>query len=444
MKIILCGYHWTGCKALELLLEEGHEVYVYTHETENGIADLEGLCVRKNVMYTMDKITPENLPFFPDVICSIYYRWIIQQEIIDIVKGRIFNLHPSLLPKYRGCSSLTWAMINGEKECGFTYHYIDAGCDTGKIILQERVVIEDFDTQLTLYNRVMFESMKFFLKALDLVINGYPGTEQSGCPTYYKKVCPLGGIITDSMDGETRERFIRAMCYPPYPAAQYNGLQISTLWELQKVLGGNRIVIFGCGGHARSVVNTIHLINRMCTIVLVDEKAADNERIMGCPVIRNYMFCEDDRYIVAVGDNRKRRKIFEALIEKGYRGRIISIITPTAFVGEEVQIGSGIFIAGSAYIGPLVKIGDNSIINTASAIEHEAVIGAHSHIAPNATICGRVVVGNNVLCGAGSTVIDGVKICDNVVIGAGTVVVKDILVPGIYVGTPARLIHKIR
>lgn len=42
MKIILCGYHWTGCKALELLLQEGHDVYVYTHTTQNYIADLEG------------------------------------------------------------------------------------------------------------------------------------------------------------------------------------------------------------------------------------------------------------------------------------------------------------------------------------------------------------------------------------------------------------------
>lgn len=231
MKIILCGYHWTGCKALELLLDEGHEVFVYTHATENGIADLEGLCIRRNVLYTKDKIAAENLPFAPDIICSIYYRWIIKQEIIDIVKGKIFNLHPSLLPKYRGCSSLTWAMINGEKECGFTYHYVDAGCDTGKIILQKKVRIENFDTQLTLYNRVMFESMKFFLTALGLVKDGYPGTEQVGSPTYYKRGCPLNGEITNFMDEEMRERFISAMCYPPYPAAVYQGKEIKTYKE---------------------------------------------------------------------------------------------------------------------------------------------------------------------------------------------------------------------
>lgn len=182
-------------------------------------------------------------------------------------------------------------------------------------------------------------------------------------------------------------------------------------------------------------------MNRLCDIMLVDDNAVENERIMGCPVVRKYTLCEEDSCIVAVGNNDKRRKIFDMLIAKGYGGRMISVIAPSAFVGEEVQVGKGAFIA-DAYIGPLVRIGSNTIINTASVIEHEVVIGEHSHIAPNTTICGRTVVGNNVLCGAGSTVIDGLRICDNVVIGAGAVVVENIEVSGTYVGMPARLVHK--
>ena len=237
MRVILCGYHWTGCKALELLLDEGYEVYVYTHKAENYIADLEGLCIRKQIKYSLDKITVDNLPFVPDMICSVYYRWVIKQDVIDIVKGRIFNLHPALLPKYRGCSSLTWALINGEEECGFTYHYINAGCDTGNIIIQKPIRIEDFDTQLTLYNRVMFESMNYFLEAVHLVQGGYEGKVQEGATSYYKRGCPMEGKITDEMDEQMKERFIRAMCYPPYPAAKYHGQEITTLRELQKILG---------------------------------------------------------------------------------------------------------------------------------------------------------------------------------------------------------------
>ncbi|WP_027216016.1 formyltransferase family protein [Butyrivibrio fibrisolvens] len=236
MKVILCGYHWTGCKALELLLDEGHEVFVYTHKAENCVADLAGLCEKKRIKYSLEKIGINNMPFKPDIICSIYYRFIIDSEVIDYVNGKIFNLHPALLPKYRGCSSLTWAIINGEQKCGYTYHYIDAGCDTGDIILQKEIIIEDFDTQLTLYNRVMFEAMKDFIVVFKHVVANKPGIKQNGESSYYKRGCPFDGIITNEMDDKMKERFIRAMIYPPYPVAQYEGNDIRTFMEYQDLL----------------------------------------------------------------------------------------------------------------------------------------------------------------------------------------------------------------
>ncbi len=220
--------------ALDRLLNMGHEVYVYTHKSENLVADLEGLCLKRGVAYTFNKLSVSNLPFIPDIICSIYYRYIFGKEIIDLVKGKIFNLHPSLLPKYRGCSSLTWAIINGEGECGFTYHYVDEGCDTGNIILQNSIKIEDFDTQLTLYHRVMFKAMDSFDEAFDLVAKGVKGIPQVGKSSYYKRGCPLDGIITDDMDSSFQERMVRAMIYPPYRVARYRGYEIETLKELQE------------------------------------------------------------------------------------------------------------------------------------------------------------------------------------------------------------------
>lgn len=442
MKIILCGYHWTGCKALELLLDEGHEVYVYTHKTENYIADLEGLCIRKQIEYSLDKITAGNLPFVPDMICSIYYRWIIKQDVIDIVKGRIFNLHPALLPKYRGCSSLTWAMINGENKCGFTYHYINAGCDTGNIILQRSIQIEDFDTQLTLYNRVMFESMNCFLEAVHLVQNGYEGKVQEGVTTYYKRGCPLDGKITDEMDEQMKERFIRAMCYPPYPAAQYHGQEIATLRELQKFPGGGyRVILYGCGGHARSMINVFREISTEIDLILVDSRALDGESILGCQVERDYRIDENDGYIIAIGDNQKRRQIYEQM-QSYHIGHCISLISMSANLGIASKIGEGTFIAPEVYIGPQTVIGNNTIINTGSIIEHETVVGDHTHIAPRVTVCGRSRIGNYVFCGAGSTVIDKITICDNVIVGAGAVVKEDILEAGTYVGIPAKRVSQ--
>lgn len=437
MKVILCGYHWTGCKALELLLQEGHDVYVYTHTTQNYIADLEGLCIKRNINYSLNKIEVNNLPFIPDMICSVYYRWIIKPDVIAVVQGRIFNLHPALLPKYRGCSSLTWAMINGENECGFTYHYIDSGCDTGNIILQKTVKIEDFDTQLTLYNRVMFESMKYFLEVIDLVEKGYDGKKQEGIATYYKRECPFDGKINDLMDDEMKERFVRAMCYPPFPAAQYQDREIKTLRELIDTGGGCKVAIFGCGGHARSIINVIHQIYELQEIILVDENVQIGEVILGCNTEQKYDLCDKDAFIVGIGDNDKRKNLYQKLKQKR-KGYCISVVSPNSSIGIDTEIGQGTFVATNTYIGPSVKVGNNTIINTGSIVEHEVTIGDHSHIAPHVTICGRSKIGNNVLCGAGSTVIDKISVCDNVVIGAGAVVIRDIIESGVYVGTPAK------
>ncbi len=234
-KVILCGYHWTGCKALMDLIDQGYEVFVYTHRMENSCPDLVGLCKKMNIPYSLEKISVENMPFFPDMICSIYYRYLIDENVIQKCNGKIFNLHPALLPKYRGCSSLTWAMINGESQCGYTYHYIDVSCDTGAIILQETIDIEPFDTQLTLYQRVMFRSMERFLEVCDMVLRGEKGRPQVGTATYYRRGCPFEGKINPLWDDETIERFIRAMIYPPYKAAEYENHFIYTMEEYKKL-----------------------------------------------------------------------------------------------------------------------------------------------------------------------------------------------------------------
>lgn len=220
MNVILCGYHWTCCKALQLLISMNHNVFVFTHEDPYHIPSLIDFCRKLDVPFSLDNISNAEPPFVPDVVCSIYYRCIIKKHVIESCGEKIFNLHPALLPKYRGCSSVPWAMINGENEVGFTYHYIDEGCDTGDIILQQRLSVEEFDTQETLFMRIMFESMKKFPKVFEHVSRGLQGQKQEGESSYYSQGCPHNGQIDPSWDEAYKERFIRAMIYPPYPVAK--------------------------------------------------------------------------------------------------------------------------------------------------------------------------------------------------------------------------------
>jgi len=445
MKIILCGYHWTGCKALELLISLGHDVYVYTHKAKKMVPDLEGFCIKKQIKYSTEKISISNLPFIPDAICSIYYRYIISKDVIDAVDGKIFNLHPSLLPQYRGCSSLTWAMVNGEEESGFTFHYIDEHCDTGNILIQKVVKIEPFDTQLSLYNRVMFMAMDYFQEALRMVLKGEEGIKQEGEPSYYKRGCPMNGKINPLWSDDAKDRFMRAMFYPPYPAAEYNGKKVLTFRDLEEVALKSKgvVVLIGCGGQARSVLNLVKQISPHLSGIIFDKNAQEGERIFGWPVlvskrIKDIYKNRTVYFEVAIGNNALRKKEYELYVSQGWIP--VALIANTASLGINSKIGYGSYIGEHCHIGPESIIGNNTIVNTGAIVEHETIIGDHCHIAPGAVICGRCKIKNNVMIGAGSTVIDKVSITDNVIVGAGSTVINNIGEAGTYVGTPAKKI----
>jgi len=240
-KIILCGYNWIGCAVLDYLIKEKFEIFVYTHDNPSHINSLKDLCIKKSIPFSLEKCTIDNLPFIPEIICSIYYRYIIDKEIIKLVKGKIFNVHPSLLPAYRGCSSLTWAMINNEKNVGFTYHYITEGIDEGNIILQKKIEIQDWDTQITLYHRIMFEAFKQFANSFKKVCNGFLGYKQNSYAQYYKRGCPYAGQIDLTWDVNQIERFIRAMTYPPLPYAKIGNVEIKSFSEFLRFKAENGI-----------------------------------------------------------------------------------------------------------------------------------------------------------------------------------------------------------
>lgn len=240
MKVVLCGFHWAGCRALELLLERQHDVVVYTHPAPPYVPDLAELCRTAKVPYDLHVISSQSLQFKPDVIASIYYRRVIPPHVLDLADGRAFNLHPSLLPKYRGCSSLAWALINGENEVGYTYHYMDAEVDTGDIILQKKMPIYAGDTGLILYLRVMSKAMEDFLAVLDAVQAGTPGRPQEGTASYYARGCPMDGVIGEDWEDTKVARFIRALVFPPFPPARYRGCPVRTFGEYEKLRRGIR------------------------------------------------------------------------------------------------------------------------------------------------------------------------------------------------------------
>lgn len=164
-----------------------------------------------------------------DIIVSINYLFLIEEDIINHSKKLTFNIHGSLLPKYRGRTPHVWAIINNEKEAGITAHVIDAGCDTGKILHQIKIEIGNEDTgaiMLEKYSKVYFPLVK---KVINDIKNNELSlrTQEESLATYFGKRTPADGAIDWNWDRERIRNWVRAQA-DPYPGA-------FTFYEGQKI-----------------------------------------------------------------------------------------------------------------------------------------------------------------------------------------------------------------
>lgn len=108
----------------------------------------------------------------PDLMVVVGYGQIIPQTIIDIPKYGILNIHASLLPKYRGAAPIQWAIANGETETGVTIMQIDAGLDTGDMLLKESVRIGPDETAPELSARLAPLGARLLLEAIAQIATG--------------------------------------------------------------------------------------------------------------------------------------------------------------------------------------------------------------------------------------------------------------------------------
>ena len=198
----------------------------------------------------------------------------------------------------------------------------------------------------------------------------------------------------------------------------------------------NKLVIFGCGGHAKSVLDVVLFNKDYDDIVFVDFDAKQGETILGFSVLKSYKVTREDVF-VAVGNNAQRMKLSEK-----YYSNLVSIVSKRAYIGRDVVLKKGVFIAHNVHIGIMSRIADYCIINTSASLDHECSLGKSVFIGPNATLCGKVSIGDNSFVGAGTVVIENIDVCDNIVIGASSVVVNDLVEQGTYVGSPVRLVVK--
>src|SRR5262245_23492822 len=156
MRAVVLAYHEVGCIGIRSLLRSGFDICaVFTHvdqANENvwfeSVAELAASC---NLPVFAPKKVDHPLwlerirAMQPDVLFSFYYRDLVSKDLLAVPPAGCFNLHGSLLPKYRGRAPANWAILNGETETGVTLHHMVSRPDAGDIVAQRRVAIDPTD-----------------------------------------------------------------------------------------------------------------------------------------------------------------------------------------------------------------------------------------------------------------------------------------------------------
>ena len=253
MKCVVFAYCNMGCAGIKALLKHGYEIQaVFTHKdspNENiwydSVAELaatHGIPVYapENVNHPLwaGKIKKLN----PDVIFSFYYRNMLKSEILDIPAKGGFNLHGSLLPKYRGRCPINWVLINGEKETGVTLHKMTPRPDDGDIVAQAKIAVDDQDTARTLFDKAVVAAVKMLDEALPMLKNGTAkfAPQDNSKATYYGGRKPEDGEINWAKSATEVRNLIRAVTRP-YPGAfSFLGERKCFFWDAAVVDGSGR------------------------------------------------------------------------------------------------------------------------------------------------------------------------------------------------------------
>ncbi|NLI69352.1 MAG: phosphoribosylglycinamide formyltransferase [Firmicutes bacterium] len=122
-----------------------------------------------------------------DLVVLAGFMRLLSATMIDIFRGKIMNIHPSLLPSFPGCDGVKQAIEHGVKITGCTVHFVDEGLDTGPIIIQDSVVVLQDDTLETLQQRIHSVEHRAYIRAIDLYCRDMIEIEGRRCVIHEKQ-----------------------------------------------------------------------------------------------------------------------------------------------------------------------------------------------------------------------------------------------------------------
>ena len=230
-RILFFGYSEVGYECLSLLLERGDNVVALITHEDNPHEKIwfktpAAAAREKNIpVFTPEKInTPEWLDRItalqPDLILSVYYRNMIGTRLLALPRLGAFNLHGSLLPKYRGRAPINWAVLHGEPRIGMSLHRMVKAPDAGAVVDQEGVDIGPRDTAEQAFRKVLPCARRVLERQIDALLAGSASetSQDDAQATYFGGRTPEDGRINWTQTSAQIFNLIRAVT-DPYPGA---------------------------------------------------------------------------------------------------------------------------------------------------------------------------------------------------------------------------------
>lgn len=254
MRAVVFAYHDVGVRCLQVLLAQGVDVALVVTHTDDPretiwFSSVAAVCAQRGI----DCITPSDASapdllarlksLRPDVLFSFYYRHMLPQSLLDVARLGAFNMHGSLLPKYRGRAPVNWAILHGETVTGATLHAMVAKPDAGAIVAQTPVAILKDDTAQAVFAKVVTAAEHTLAGVLPSMLAGQVPRQANDLSqgSYFGGRTAADGQIDWTRPAQVVYNLVRAVA-PPYPGA----------WTM---IGSHRLVIAQARLHAGECLN---------------------------------------------------------------------------------------------------------------------------------------------------------------------------------------------
>ncbi len=247
MKIVFMGTPDFAAGALEALIEAGHEITAVVTQPDKAkgrskelqFPPVKEIALAHNipVLQPIRIKRPEEIEALKKHEADIYvvaaFGQILSQEILDMPKYGCLNIHASLLPKYRGASPIQSVILDGEEETGITIMQMDAGIDTGDMLLKKSIAIDAEDTYETLHDKLKILGGEAIVEALELLETGalVPEKQDHEKSSHVKMITKEMGNIDFNKSAKEIDCLVRGL--NPWPSAFtfYKGKQMK-IWKV--------------------------------------------------------------------------------------------------------------------------------------------------------------------------------------------------------------------